>query len=343
MNYDLFLLPFLLAFAFALMLLVVLVVLGKRKKIVDSRYGSDRHQHVAGVLRFGGIAMIVSFVIAIFLDKHLVIDRPLLVLVVSSLLILFFGVIDDVKQLSWKLQLFFQIALVVFLYYMGVRLQFIGNPLGGLFVFTGWLGMVLSLLVSVIWIVFIMNAINWIDGIDGVAGGVTFIGGVTIFLLSLRPEVNQPPVAIICAILVGTLAAFLLLNFNPSVIMAGTSGAMFMGFILAVLAIFAGAKIATTLLVMSVPIVDALWVIFERWRAGVSVFSSDRRHLHFKLLELGWSQRMICLFYYIITSLFAFIALNTQAFNKLIAIILVAFVMLFLFLIIRKGNATILN
>jgi UDP-GlcNAc:undecaprenyl-phosphate GlcNAc-1-phosphate transferase len=111
---------------------------------------------------------------------------------------------------------------------------------------------------------------------------------------------------------------------------------MFMGFILAVLGLFAGAKIATTLLVMSVPIIDAIWVIFERWRAGTSIFSSDRRHLHFKLLELGWSQKMICFFYYVITALFAFIALNTQTWNKLIAIIVIGVAILLVFIATRK-------
>jgi len=111
-----------------------------------------------------------------------------------------------------------------------------------------------------------MNAINWVDGLDGVAGGITFIGVLSVFFLSQRENVNQPPITIISAILLGSLAAFLIFNFHSAKIMAGTSGSMFMGFILAILAIFAGAKIATTFLVLTIPIIDALWVIGQRFQ-----------------------------------------------------------------------------
>ncbi|GAH05001.1 unnamed protein product, partial [marine sediment metagenome] len=74
---------------------------------------------------------------------------------------------------------------------------------------------------------------NWLDGIDGLSGGVAFIAAVTIFILSLKPEVNQPPVGIISLALAGSILGFLIFNFYPAKILAGTSGAMFMGFSLA--------------------------------------------------------------------------------------------------------------
>ena len=181
-----------------------------------------------------------------------------------------------------------------------------------------------------------MNSMNWIDGVDGVSAGITLIGGITIFILSLRPEVNQPPVGIIAAALIGCTLALLLFNFYPAKIMAGTSGAMFMGFILAVLSVFAGAKIATTLLVMAVPIIDAFWVVSERIKSGSSVFSADKRHLHFRLIELGWSQRKICLFYCLITAFIAVLALNTGAMGKVITFILFGIIMLGMLTLIKN-------
>lgn len=324
MNYSLFLLPMLLSFVVAVLILIALIFWSKKEKLTDCR-DSSRHLHCKGISRFGGAALIVSFISIVLLDKNLVIDAPLLGLLLASLIILFFGIFDDLKQLSWKKQLFFQIALVFLVYAMGARLHFVSNPFGGIFLFVGLMGSFLAAAISIVWVVFLTNAINWVDGIDGAAGGITFIGVLTIFFLSLRPEVNQPPITIIAAILLGSLAAFLLLNFHPAKIIAGTSGSIFMGFSLAVLAIFSGAKIATTLLVLTVPIIDALWVVVERWRAGVSIFSPDTRHLHFRLLEMGWSVKKICFFYYAVTGVVAFIALNTHALGKLIAFVVLGF------------------
>ncbi|EKD58925.1 MAG: glycosyl transferase family 4 [uncultured bacterium] len=222
---------------------------------------------------------------------------------------------------------------------MGVRLQYVTNPFGGVFLFEGFSGHVISLFFSTIWIVFIMNAMNWIDGVDGASGGVTFIGAVTIFFLSLRPEVNQPPVAIITSALLGALGAFLFFNFYPAKILAGTSGAIFMGFILAIMAVFAGAKIATTLLVLSIPIIDALWVVSQRYLSGHSIFLPDKKHLHFRLLDAGWSHRSICFFYYAITIIISFIALNTYALGKILAFFLVAIMMLGTYALINTKKA----
>jgi len=221
-------------------------------------------------------------------------------------------------------------------YAVGLRRVFMANPLTGVLSADTTFGYFFVLLISVAWIVALMNAMNWVDGIDGVSGGVTLIGAGTIFLLSLRPEVNQPPVAIITAALVGSLIAFLLFNFHPSKILAGTSGSMFMGFALAALAIFAGAKIATTLLVLAIPVIDALWVIGERFGAGKSIFSADKRHLHFRLLALGWSQRKVCLFYWSITVFIAIAALNTRAFGKTVTFLSVLILMLAILFAVRK-------
>jgi len=109
-----------------------------------------------------------------------------------------------------------------------------------------------------------------------------------------------------------------------------------MGFILAVLAIFAGAKIATTLLVLIIPIADALWVIFERYRSKKSIFVPDKRHLHFRLLEIGWSQRKICFFYYGVTAFVAVLALNTRAMGKAVAFSLFASIIVLVIFLTRK-------
>lgn len=327
MGYDFYLMPLLISFAFASLALVFFILLSKKKIMKDMRQ-DKRHIHQKGISRFGGAAVIVAFIVAILIDKRLVIGLPLLSIMISSAAILIFGIVDDFQELGWKVQLFFQLAIAVFVFLMGMRVQYITNPFGGAFRLDGYLGHILGFIIVVSWIILLMNAINWIDGVDGAAGGITLIGALAIFFLSLRPEVNQPPLGIISTALMGSLLAFLFLNFNPAKILAGTSGSMFMGFILASLAIFAGAKVATTLLVMAVPAIDAIWVIVERLRAKGSIFSPDRRHLHHRLLEIGWSPKAVSFLYWGVTGLIAVVALNTDAKGKIISFAIISMVVL---------------
>lgn len=285
--------------------------------------------------------MIVAFVAAILLDKNLVITEPMKGIFWAVFIVLLIGVWDDLRELNWKPQLFFQLCVIALVFYFGVRLEYVTNPLGGIILFDSATKVFLGLFFTGGWILLLMNSMNWVDGVDGVSGGISFIGALTIFLLSLKPEVNQPPVAIIAMALAGAIFGFLFLNFNPARILAGTSGSMFLGYILAVLSVFAGAKIATTLLVMVVPIVDAFWVAFTRFKLKQSIFLPDRHHLHHKLMERGWSQKQICALYYLVTSIVAALALLTQSAAKAIVIIVVISLLMAGSFVIRHKDAKV--
>jgi len=291
------------------------------KKIKWRGRNSLRHIHRKGVLRIGGIIMVLVFNGTILLNNDLVITPGLLGMMIVSILLMLVGIWDDFQEMFWQAQLLCQVSAAVLVFIIGIRVYFVTNPFtGGIIHLNAGVGVIFSMLLVIIWITLMINSMNWLDGIDGLSGGVTFIGVLTIFALSLKPEVNQPPMAIIAIILAGTALGFLIFNFNPSKILAGTSGSMFMGFSLAVLAIFAGTKIATALLVMAVPIADFLWVLFERIKKKKSIFQSDKNHLHYRLLALGWSQKKIAVFLYAITLILAVISLNTKFIGKGVAI-----------------------
>lgn len=281
--------------------------------------------------------MILAFNITIFLNRDLFITPEIYGFSFGTLILLVVGFWDDFKEIFWKIQLFIQVAVAVFIFIMGVRIYYVTNPIsGGVIHLDSGLGLIFSVILVIFWIVLVINAINWSDGIDGMAGGISLITALTIFVLSFRPEVNQPPIAIICSVLMGTILGFLIFNFYPSRIMAGTAGSSFMGFSLAVLAIFAGTKIATALLVLAIPIIDFSWVIGERIRNKKSIFMPDKNHLHYKLMELGWSQKKIVFVYWAITVLIAAIALNTRAIGKGITLFAVVIVMTVVLLAINK-------
>jgi UDP-GlcNAc:undecaprenyl-phosphate GlcNAc-1-phosphate transferase len=265
-----------------------------------------------------------------------VMTLPLWGIVAAALFILFVGILDDIRELSWKAQLLSQFLLASAAFCMGIRLLSLSSPFGGTIFFDAPEYVFPSFVLTVAWMLFIMNAVNWADGIDGLCGGVAFIGFLAILFLSLKPEVNQPPVGLLAAALAGGSLGFLVFNFHPAKILAGTAGSWFLGFMLAVLAIFAGTKIATALLVLALPALDAVWVVFDRWRSGVSVFQADARHLHYRLRELGWSQVRITLFFYAVTLAIAVVALNTRSLGKFVTIVLVTAIALAVFLWVER-------
>lgn len=333
-----YLLPFLISFFITVIFILAGIALGK--KISWKGRNSFRHAHDRRSFRLGGIALALAFFGTVFLDKNLVATTSLYGVMAASVVLLLIGVWDDLREISWKFQLAGQVLAGIIVFSLGVRVYYISNPLtGGIIHFDSPIKVIFSAIFVVLWIIFMMNSMNWLDGIDGLSGGVSFIGAITIFVLSLKPEVNQPPMAILSVIFAGATLGFLVFNFYPSRIMAGTSGATFMGFILAVMAIFAGTKIATSILVLSLPGMDFMRVVWERWRNSSSLFEPDDRHLHYALIRYGWSPRKIGLCVYSVTLLLAIVALNTKIIGKSVALVTVFVVMvIFLFIISKKDH-----
>lgn len=317
---ELFLTPFLVAFSLAAGLILFFILTPLFQRAVW-RFGK-RHSLKKTVSRLGGAAMILAFAFTMFFDAHLVLTRELYGLLWGTFFIFIFGLWDDLNELGWKIQVFFQAALAALVFIFGMRIISLSSPFGGVFIFPYSDFVLPGFLILFVWIFLVMNAMNWLDGADGVCGGVSLITFVAIFLLSLKPEVYQPPIAIIAIIGIGITLGFLVFNIYPARILAGTAGSMFLGFLIAVLSIVAGTKIATALLVLSLPIADAIFVVWQRWRDGVPLTEPDKRHLHYKLMELGWSERSVAWFFFSITAVIAVIALNTQALGKFTALLL---------------------
>jgi len=155
-----------------------------------------------------------------------------------------------------------------------------------------------------------MVTVNWLDGLVGLAAVVTFIASAILFVhTAFRQMPPQPSIALLPAALAGCALGFLPFNFHPARVFLGSSGAYFLGFALGTLAIIGGAKMATTLLVLGVPILDVAWRIISRVRRGRAPWLSDREHLHHRLYDMGLSQRRVVLVYYALCGAFGLLAL----------------------------------
>jgi UDP-N-acetylmuramyl pentapeptide phosphotransferase/UDP-N-acetylglucosamine-1-phosphate transferase len=170
-----------------------------------------------------------------------------------------------------------------------------------------------------------MNAVNWLDGLDGLAAGV---GGIAALIFALHSlNMGQYSVALLPLALAGALLGFLPYNFHPARIFLG-GGAPLLGFLLGALSSIGGAKGATLLLVLGIPILDVAWLIVRRLWQGRSPMQGSREHLHHRLLDAGLSQPAIVLLYYVFTLLLGGLALVLAApVYKLIALVVGAIVL----------------
>ena len=336
-NFELYLPSFLIAFSLSVFFIFLIKnwIIKANIDNLDQRKG-DRHPHLSRISRFGGLAIFLAFLSAVSLDKHLVITQDISGLLFGGSLIFLLGLWDDMSELDWKKQIFFQVLAIGIIFAWGIKINYITNPWGDVFYFRDFPMILMGISIGLIWMLILINAMNWLDGIDGISGGIFFIGFLTIFFLSLKPEVNQPPVGILSIALAGAVLGFLIFNFPPARIMAGSNGVFFLGFMLSGISIFAGTKIATTLLILFIPMIDFFWVIGKRLKSGKSIFHPDREHLHHKLLDIGWSQKRINLFFYSITALVALVALNISGSEKGILVSFLIFGMFVFYCFINK-------
>ncbi|MER3418544.1 MAG: undecaprenyl-phosphate alpha-N-acetylglucosaminyl 1-phosphate transferase, partial [Chloroflexota bacterium] len=244
------------------------------------------------------------------------------------------GLVDDALQLRARWQLAGQLGLAGFAIWLGigvesVNIPFADRPLA--------LDGILEVAFTTFWIVGMINAINFIDGLDGLSAGIGGIAAVTLGIISLTTTIGQPYVAVLCFALAGALLGFLRWNFHPAVVFAGTSGTMFLGYALAILAVLGSAKVAVAVLVLGVPIIDTFWIIVRRLATGRMPFSPDRGHIHHRLLDLGLGHRQAVLLIYGICAALAALALLLSGTGQVYAFLgLVVGLGLVLFFLTRR-------
>ncbi|GAB4121433.1 MAG: MraY family glycosyltransferase [Roseiflexaceae bacterium] len=208
----------------------------------------------------------------------------------------------------------------------GVILTAFNTPFGSqidLYALSPWL----AILATVFWIGWMSNVVNFVDGLDGIAAGISLIAALMLALHALRLDPPQITIALLPLALAGACAGFLLFNFPPAKIFMGDSGAEFLGYMLGVSAIIGGAKLATVLLVLGVPILDVIWLIVSRTLSGRAPMSSGRDHLHLRLRDLGFSQRQIAIFYYGLSASFGLVGISGASPTiKLIALVLLGLI-----------------
>ena len=226
----------------------------------------------------------------------------------------------------------------------GIRIDRLPNPLGDSpiqFDASG-IGEAAAIAATTLWIIGMLNSANFVDGLDGLLTGIALIAVTALGVISLIDPDPQPVVAVLCALLAGSLLGFLPYNFHPARVFIGTAGVFAVGYALAVLSILGTAKVAVALLVLGVPVIDTFWIIIRRMAQGRSPFDADRGHFHHRLLDLGLSHRQAVLMIYAICAVLAVLSLVLSGRGQISAfLVIVLGGGLVLYLLTRRAGGSI--
>ncbi len=335
MPYKTFLLIFVIGFCVSLSATPLAGRLGVRYGFLD--IPGPRRRHLQPTPRLGGLALFLGLMAGMVASLILVErtdpkELTRLVGVFTGLLILLLlGICDDKRELAALPQLLGQVLAASAALLTGLRIGEVANPFGGLL----RLPSQLAVLFTLFWIVGMVNTVNWLDGLDGLAAGVTIISSAILFIHTFR--LHQYSLAVLPLALAGSALGFLPFNFHPARVFMGTSGSLVLGFALASLAIIGGAKMATTLLVLGIPILDVAWQILSRLRSSRSPLQRDLGHLHYRLSDLGLSQRQVVLLFYGLSAFFGVMALVLRSGReKLYVLLAMGIIIVALLLVLER-------
>ena len=279
------------AFAFALALflsmILVPVVIRLAAPIGLTDKGGARKIHAGEMPRTGGAAIFIGYLVPVLLWVS---GRPeLSVLILSSVVLFVFGLLDDRFNLDYRLKLLGQvIAALILTVVGGVVIEHVPYVPGGA------LPEPIAIAFTVFVLVGVTNAVNLSDGLDGLAGGISILAIGCLLLLAILA--GDWSVGIIALAVVGATLGFLRFNTHPARLFMGDSGSQFLGFVTGALAIIVtqrsdpGLSPVLLLLILGLPILDTLTVMVGRLSRGQSPFAADRTHLHHRLLASGLAQ-----------------------------------------------------
>lgn len=298
-----------------------------------------RKVHKKPIPRLGGLGIYMGFLLGYMLMGSM--SLRMNAVLIGSFIIVVTGIIDDINPIPAKIKFLFQlIAASVVAFYGKILLTDLSAF--GFYIEFGKF----SYLITIIFIVAIINCINLIDGLDGLAAGLSSIYFITIGIVIVGWHHSFGLDAYIAFIMLGATLGFLYHNFNPAKIFMGDSGSMFLGYIIAVIALLGFKNVTlTTLLVpiclLAVPVMDTLFAIIRRIVNKKPIDEPDKEHLHHQLLNLNLSHRNTVLVIYFIDILFATAMLTYILYDRTLGIVIYAILFIIVFIFVLKTNIII--
>lgn len=325
------------------------IYIAKKLNLVTDRRKRKHpaHTHSGIIPRAGGIPIYIALLIVSII--FLPLNKIIVGILVSNAILLLLGLFDDYYDLSPYLRFIINLTISTIAVGFGLGIPFISNPFGGAIhldqlkisfdLFGEHTILVFADILAIIWLTWIMNMVNWSKGVDGQLPGFVAITAFFLGLLSHRfvaHDVRASTVAILSFIVAGAYLGFLRFNFYPQKIMPGYSGGALAGFLLGILSILSFGKVGTAVLILAVPMIDAIYTLIRRLKNHKSPFKADWGHFHHRLLEIGWGKRRIAVFYWLVSFILGVASLFLGGLHKLLAFITIAVILLLCIVMIEK-------
>lgn len=299
---------------------------------------NERKVHKKPMPRLGGLGIFLGFLLGYMLygEASAIMNSIL----IGSFIIVLTGVVDDIKPLKASTKFIGQlVAACIVVFYGNIVMKDLSAF--GLYINFG----VFAYPVTIFFILGCINCINLIDGLDGLSGGISSIYFLTIGIIAtIQGKLSLD--CVLTFVMLGSTLGFLVHNFNPATIFAGDSGSMFLGFMIAVIALLGFKNVTMTsliipLLVLAIPILDTLFAIIRRTLKGQSFSTPDKFHIHHQLLKRNFSQKTTVLIIYGIDLLFAAASIIYFLKDRLLGYIIYGILLLIVVLFVVKTDVVV--
>jgi len=315
------------------------ILLSKKFNFIDQPSGRKVHPKPTPTL--GGFAFISTILVSMGMFN--IWQTPAIIVgLVGAIGIFLIGLYDDKYVFSPLIKLSLQFLLITCLYFSGIRIEFITFPSAIAPVF---FNSITSFFVTQVWMLVIMNMFNIIDGIDGLAVGISFVTAIGLFFVSLT--VSPMVITLLLCSIIGSTGMFLKFNFHPAKIFLGDSGALLLGYLFSIISILGVLKSAVSFIVLvfifAVPLMDFILSILRRLLKRKNIFYPDLEHMHHQLVNRGISIRKTSILFYLISGIFAVIAVisasNSNAIKIITGLILFLLIAIVFFRLQFKKNS----
>lgn len=307
----------------------------------------ERRVHKKPIPRFGGMGIFLGSMAALIIPAGM--NNKIQIAMLGGALMYLLGIIDDILDIKPLVKFGGQVAIASIVYALGVRITFISNFFGLKLAYSNtnlMLSAGVGYLVTVIWIVGITNAVNLMDGLDGLAAGSTAIMALSLAYVAYihGARLGSMPVCIALVAVAGGCLGFLPYNFSPAKTFMGDGGALYLGYMIAVLSVISPLKQATIvgalipILTLAVPIFDTLFAMLRRTLKHESIMHADKGHLHHHLMAAGFGQRRSVLIMYGIVGIMGIVAvlISRELYKDAFFLFLIALLYLCIIIVPKK-------